>query len=99
MIFIDCETTDGKVTTSKETIEAIDEQNKSITYNIFDGDISQHYKVFKLILQVIEKNDGGASVKWTVEYEKINDNVEPPYGYMEYFDKCTKEMDGHLLKA
>ena len=90
---------DGKVSTCKESIEAIDEQNKSITYNLFDGDISQHYKVFKLILQVIENTGGGASVKWTIEYEKINEDVEPPYGYMEYLDKGTKEIAGHLLKA
>ncbi|MED6146000.1 hypothetical protein PIB30_030459 [Stylosanthes scabra] len=90
---------DGKVVTCKESIDSIDEQNNSVTYNLYDGDISQSYKVFKLSFQVTDRDNGGANVKWTVEYEKINDDVEAPYGYMEYLDKCTKEMDSHLVKA
>ncbi|KAK7260896.1 hypothetical protein RIF29_27195 [Crotalaria pallida] len=90
---------DGKVVACKEKIEAVDERNKKITYILFNGDISQHYKVFKLIFHVIEKQDGSASVNWTVEYEKIHENVEPPYGYVEYLTKASKDIDAHLLKA
>ncbi|XP_015936877.1 MLP-like protein 34 [Arachis duranensis] len=90
---------DGKVTTCKETIESIDENNKTIKFNLFNGEISQQYKVLKLSIQEIDNSNGSVSAKWTLEYEKINDNVEAPYGYMELFDKCTKEMDAHLLKA
>ncbi|QHN97485.1 hypothetical protein HN51_045243 [Arachis hypogaea] len=90
---------DGKVTTCKETIESIDEKNKTIKFNFFDGDISQQYKVLKLTIQEIDNSNGSVSAKWTLEYEKINDNVEAPYGYMELYDKSTKEMDTHLLKA
>ncbi|QHO31986.1 hypothetical protein HN51_020109 [Arachis hypogaea] len=90
---------DGKVTTCKETIESIDENNKTIKFNLFNGDISQQYKILKLSIQEIDNSNGSVSAKWTVEYEKINDNVEAPYGYLEFYDKCTKEMDAHLLKA
>ncbi|XP_015936925.1 MLP-like protein 43 [Arachis duranensis] len=92
---------DGKVTTCKETVESIDEQNLSASYKLFDGDVSKHYKVFKLSFQVSDKEkiNEGATVKWTIEYEKINDDVEAPYGYMEYFDKCTKDIGSHLVKA
>ncbi|XP_052109360.1 kirola-like [Arachis duranensis] len=90
---------DGKVTTSKETIESIDEKNKIVIFKLFDGDIDQRYKAFKVIFQVIEHNNGSGSAKWTVEYEKVNDDVEAPYGYMEYFDKFTKDIDAHLLNA
>ncbi|KAL1300527.1 hypothetical protein HN51_045176 [Arachis hypogaea] len=91
---------DGKVTTSKETIESIDEKNKIVIFKLFDGDIDQRYKAFKVIFQVIENNNNGSgSAKWIVEYEKVNDDVEAPYGYMEYFDKFTKDIDAHLLEA
>ncbi|QHN97476.1 hypothetical protein HN51_045231 [Arachis hypogaea] len=90
---------DGKVTTCKETIEFVDEKNKTIKFNLFDGDISKQYKVLKVIAQEIDNNNGSVSAKWTLEYEKINDNVEAPYGYLELYDKNTKEMDAHLLKA
>ncbi|XP_057729708.1 MLP-like protein 28 [Arachis stenosperma] len=90
---------DGKVTTCKETIESIDENNKTIKLNLFDGDISQQYKVFKLTIQEIDNSNGSVSAKWTLEYEKISDNVKAPYGYLEFYDKIFKEMDAHLLKA
>ncbi|XP_061357321.1 MLP-like protein 43 [Gastrolobium bilobum] len=90
---------DGKVVTSKDSIEAIDERNMIITYKLFDGYVSQQFKICELIFQVIDKADGSAFVKWTFEYEKINDSVEPPYGYMDYVTKVTKDIDAHLLKA
>lgn len=75
------------MTTCKENIEVLDEKNKSITFNLFEGDVEQHYKMLKINLQAIDKEDnggGGAIAKWTIEYEKINHNVEPPYGYLDY---------------
>ncbi|CAL0323175.1 unnamed protein product [Lupinus luteus] len=88
---------DGKVLTCKEKIEAVDEEKKTITYTLFDGNISPHYKVFKFIFHVIEKEDGSAYVNWTLEYEKIDDSVEPPYGYVEYLTKSSHDIDANLL--
>ncbi|OIW14390.1 hypothetical protein TanjilG_15744 [Lupinus angustifolius] len=90
---------DGKVLTCKEKIEAVDEENKTITYILFGGDISPHYKVFKFIFHVIEKEDGSAYVNWTLEYEKIDHSVEHPYGYVEYLTKSSEDVDANLLKA
>ncbi|XP_012574302.1 MLP-like protein 43 [Cicer arietinum] len=90
---------DGKVHTCKESVEEIDEENKKLTFKLFGGDIDEHYKIFKLIIEVIDKADGSASVKWTIEYEKIHEDYDPPNGYMDYFAKCTKDMDAHLVNA
>ncbi|XP_057723467.1 MLP-like protein 43 [Arachis stenosperma] len=90
---------DGKVITCKEKIETIDEEKKSISYIIFDGDISQNYKLFKTNVQVTETNNECACVKWTIEFEKINEDVKTPYGYLEFYEKGTKEVNDHLLKA
>ncbi|KAK7260762.1 hypothetical protein RIF29_27059 [Crotalaria pallida] len=89
----------GKVHTCKEKIETVDESNKTITYSLFDEDIGKDYKVFKLIFQVAGKDDGSGRVIWTIEYEKVNENVEPPYGFLDYVTKVTKDIDAHLLKA
>ncbi|KAJ1427923.1 START-like domain superfamily [Sesbania bispinosa] len=91
--------TDGKVTTCKKEFEVIDPQNKSFTFNLFDGDVSQQYKMLKVHLQVIEKDDGGAVAKWTYEYEKVNDDIPPPYGYLDFSTRITKDVDAHLIKA
>ncbi|CAL0323139.1 unnamed protein product [Lupinus luteus] len=90
---------DGKVVTCKEKIESFDEEKKTITYILFDGEISPLYKIFKFILHVIENEDGSASVNWTIEYEKNDDSVEPPYGHVEYLTKCSRDIDANLLKA
>lgn len=62
---------------AKETVEAIDQEKRSVTFNDFGGDLMKLYKVFKMIVQVIE--DGKANyVKWIMEYEKVNENVPSP---------------------
>ncbi|AET02678.1 putative START-like domain-containing protein [Medicago truncatula] len=89
---------DGKVHTCHEKVEEIDEKNKKGTYKLFGGDIDEHYKDFKLIIEVIDKGDGTSAVKWTVEYVKINEDIDPPNGWMDYLCKCTRDIDAHLVK-
>jgi hypothetical protein len=40
--------------------------------------------VFKLIIEIIDKSEGNGALKWTIEYEKINEDIHPPNGWMEY---------------
>ncbi|KAK7405728.1 hypothetical protein VNO78_07336 [Psophocarpus tetragonolobus] len=86
----------GKVTTYHESIESVDEPNKTITYKIFSGDIDHEYKVFKVIFHAIHKDHGSAIIKWTIEYEKINEEIHPPFGFMEYLYKGSRHVDGNL---
>ncbi|WJX66426.1 hypothetical protein P8452_50983 [Trifolium repens] len=90
---------DGKVHTCNETIEEIDEENKKLILKIFGGDIDEHYKVFKITLEGIDKDSSNATVKWTIEYEKINENIDPPNGYMDYLSNVTRDVDAHLVKT
>jgi hypothetical protein len=92
-------TSDGKVHTCLETIEEVDDQNKKIIYKLFGtDDIDTHYKQFKLILEVVDKGSHG-SVNWTIEFEKVNEDVDPPNGWMDYLSKSTRDIDGHLVKG
>ncbi|CAL0328777.1 unnamed protein product [Lupinus luteus] len=93
-------TIDGKVIQAKEKFEVVDEENKKIVLNVFDGDIGKHYKLFKISLQLNDdKDNGGSVVNWTVDYEKINKDIAPPYGYLSYLTKIAEDTDAHLLKA
>ncbi|CAJ1978344.1 unnamed protein product [Sphenostylis stenocarpa] len=92
-------TIEGKVITCHESVESVDEANKTITYKLFSGDIDDQFNIFKIIFQVLDKGRDGAFIKWTVEYERVDEEVDPPFGYMEFFNKCTKDIDSHLLKA
>ncbi|CAL5196483.1 unnamed protein product [Lathyrus oleraceus] len=88
----------GEVHTCYESIEEVDEKNKKNTWKLFGGEIDKHYKAFKLTLEVVDKADGTAVAKWTVEYEKINEDIHPPNGWMDYLNQCTRDIDGHLIK-
>ncbi|WVZ02388.1 hypothetical protein V8G54_023194 [Vigna mungo] len=79
------------------TYTIVDEANKRITYKLFNGDIDHQFKIFKLIFQAIE-GDGNAVIKWTIEYERVDEEVDPPYGYIECLHKCTRDIDDNLLK-
>ncbi|XP_058766258.1 MLP-like protein 34 [Vicia villosa] len=89
---------DGEIHTCNESIEEVDDENKKITYKLFGGDID-NFTVFKLILEVINKADGTAAVKWTIDYVKINEGVDTPNGWMDYLSKSTRDIDGHLVKG
>nr|AFK45085.1 unknown [Lotus japonicus] len=92
-------TIDGKVETCKENIEVIDEQSKLITFNVFDGEVSKKYKTFKFTLQVIDVENAGGVLKLTLEYEKLSEDITPPYGYLDFVTEAAKDVDAHLLKA
>ncbi|XP_027362122.1 MLP-like protein 43 [Abrus precatorius] len=93
-------TIEGKKTSAKEKIEAIDDHNKTITYSLFDGEVSESYKSFKVTLQTIDKEIGGL-VKWTIAYEKLRENItaSSPDSYLDFAIKVTKDIDAHLVKA
>ncbi|KAK3024406.1 hypothetical protein RJ639_043364 [Escallonia herrerae] len=51
--------------TAKIVIEATDNENKPITYNIIEGDVKELYKTFKFRLDQVNKAvDGTSFVKW-----------------------------------
>jgi len=99
MILVTCERTDGKAITCHETIESVDEKNKKIVFKLYGDEIDDKYKVFYLIFEAIEKDGGSAAIRWSVEYEKVSEEVRPPYGYLEFCDHCIKDVDAYLIKA
>jgi len=99
MILVTFETTDGKVLTCYETIESVDEKNKRIVFKLSGEAIDDKYKVFKLIFEGFEEDGGSAVVRWSIEYEKVSEEVRPPYGYLEFCDNCMKDVDAYLVKA
>ncbi|KAG8382757.1 hypothetical protein BUALT_Bualt05G0110500 [Buddleja alternifolia] len=86
----------GKKSVSIEMIEAIDEQNKSITYKVVEGDLADVYKSLKYIIKV-DTNGEDNLVTWTLEYEKKNENVPDPCALMDVCVNVTKDIERHCL--
>lgn len=80
---------------TKDRIDFVDEQKKRITFEIIEGDITKHFKSFKATL---EANVDTKIVKWTLEYEKANENVPSPIAHLQFLITLAKEVDSYLLK-
>lgn len=80
-----------------QKIEAIDDQNKSLTFTVLDGIYFELYKSYKYTIQVTDKAGGGCSVKTILEYEKMNDNVPAPTKYADMATNFYKSIDTHIM--
>ncbi|CAI8605515.1 unnamed protein product [Vicia faba] len=92
-------TIDGEEESAKGKIEGIDDENRVITFSLFDGDVSENYKSFKGTLQVMD-GEYGALVTWTFEYEKIKEDITGavPVLYLDLVAEVTKDIDAHLVE-
>lgn len=89
----------GNSETCKDIIEAIDDENKTITIKKLDGDLLKYYKTMKVKVQAIGPSEGGSSsVKWTLEYEKHNDDIPDPIKYIDFLPVSTKSIDAYLVR-
>ena len=87
---------DGKERVAKEIIEAIDEENKSVTFKVIEGDLMEQYKSLKLIVHVDTKGEDNL-VTWTLDYEKLNEEVAEPHTLMDFCLHVTKDIETHHL--
>ena len=91
---------DGKTRVAKEIIEAVDEVKNSITYRVVEGDLMEHFKSFLITVQCNPKPDGGdgSVIHWTMEYEKLHDEIIDPHTLLELAIDVTKDLEVHLLE-
>ncbi|KAL5726280.1 hypothetical protein ACHQM5_009335 [Ranunculus cassubicifolius] len=87
----------GEVSVGKEKIVAVDNKNRSITFEVIQGDLLDVFKTFLLKIQVIEKVNKNV-VKWSLEFEKTREDVPDPYMLLDLLAKVTKKLDAYILK-
>lgn len=87
---------EGKEVISKETVEAVDKENQSMTYNIFEGDLMKLYKTMKVTFQITSEGDKNF-LKWTYVYEKVNGEIPPPDQLKFFGAEVTNTVDAHYL--
>ncbi|XVF85373.1 hypothetical protein PTKIN_Ptkin17bG0112400 [Pterospermum kingtungense] len=88
----------GKTETCKETIEAIDDKSKTITFCMTEGEVKNYYNTFKPTVSVTAAGEGSL-VKWTIEYEKKNESIPHPIKYLDFVVNKTKDIDAYLANA
>ncbi|KAL0548513.1 hypothetical protein IC582_012966 [Cucumis melo] len=86
---------DGKACVAKDLIEAVDEENNSFTWKVLEGDLLNHYKSFRLTIQSIPK-DKGSVIHYTLEYEKLHEDIEDSHTFLQLCVDVAKAIDAHL---
>ncbi|KAL5553457.1 hypothetical protein UlMin_040858 [Ulmus minor] len=90
---------DGKPEVAKEVIEAIDDEKNSMTFKLIEGDLLEKYKSFKVSYEATPKNDGeGCVVHWTLEYEKLHDEIVDLHTLVQFVVDLSKDIEAHLLQ-
>ncbi|KAI3837795.1 hypothetical protein MKX03_017186 [Papaver bracteatum] len=90
---------EGKPLTTKEKTTYNDEL-RTIHHSAIGGDLLNDYKKFDATLVVNPKANGhGSIVKWTVDYEKINEDSRVPIPYLAFFQQVTEDLNSHLCAS
>uniref|UniRef100_A0A2P2N522 Bet v I/Major latex protein domain-containing protein n=1 Tax=Rhizophora mucronata TaxID=61149 RepID=A0A2P2N522_RHIMU len=90
---------DGETKIAKEVVEAIDNAKLSVTLNVIEGDLLKEFKSFKATIQATPKGEGSVVVHWTLEYEKLHDQIIDPHSVLQLAVDMSKDIDSHLSKA
>lgn len=80
---------------SKERIEAADDEKKTVTYSIVEGDLLQYYTKFLGHIAVIPIGEG-CEVKWTAEYVKTKNDIPDPTIVKDFAVKNFLEVDDYI---
>ncbi|KAK6927860.1 Bet v I/Major latex protein [Dillenia turbinata] len=76
----------------KMRLDAVDDQKKSITYSVVDGDLKKLYKSF-----LFKSEINGNTLKWTMEYEKANEEAPDADLYIAFATKIATALDAYLV--
>ncbi|KAI3433158.1 Bet_v_1 domain-containing protein [Psidium guajava] len=87
----------GDSVVAKDKIDAIDEVNKSITFDIISGEVTKYFSSYKATIQLVSEGQNN-SVKWSVEYEKMNEQVPDPHPQLDFLITMAKEVDNYLVQ-
>ncbi|RZC58188.1 hypothetical protein C5167_005495 [Papaver somniferum] len=86
---------DGKEMTVKNRVTSFDKEKRSITVEVFEGEVMKNYKSLSAKLDVVPKKyaaGNGILVKWSLEFEKVNDDIPNPTAYLDALRVTTKEV-------
>ncbi|KAK7837455.1 mlp-like protein 28, partial [Quercus suber] len=80
------------------SVEAIDEKNNSVTFKVIEGDLMEEYKNIKITVRATPMGEGSL-VHWTLEYEKLHENIIEPNTLLQLELDLSKDLDAHLVEA
>nr|XP_009761954.1 PREDICTED: kirola-like [Nicotiana sylvestris] len=87
----------GKLVASMEifrcVIEAVDDEKKSITWKLIEGDLLEAYNTF-----IVNISCDQHWITWTIEYEKKTEDTSEPITFLEFLTDLTKDIEVHHVE-
>ncbi|CAL1377824.1 unnamed protein product [Linum trigynum] len=83
---------------AKELVEDIDDANFSTTFKVIEGNLLKEYKEFKIVVKATPKSENTSLIHWTMEYEKLNEDVPEPFSVLKFLVHLSKDIDDHHTK-
>ncbi|MBA0572501.1 hypothetical protein Golob_002838 [Gossypium lobatum] len=77
---------------------SVNDKDRTLVYKLVEGEIMKAFKSWNSILNVMPMGEGSL-VKWTMEFEKQNDDVPDPVKYGEFLTTWAKNVDTYLLNV
>ncbi|KAI3933108.1 hypothetical protein MKW92_002264 [Papaver armeniacum] len=86
----------------KEKIVAMDDESRTISFSIIDGDLLHKFPKFDYIMTVTpvvtQGREQSCLVKVSAKYEKENEDTPPPHEYTEMTTCMNKAIASYLAK-
>ncbi|KAI3899997.1 hypothetical protein MKW98_000897 [Papaver atlanticum] len=90
---------DGKNLVVREKT-TFDDETRTILHSAVGGDMMNDNKKFDLTLVVNPRDtEHGSIVKWTIEYEKKNEDSPVPIHYLALCNQITEGLNSHLCAS
>ncbi|KAK2374417.1 hypothetical protein P8452_02394 [Trifolium repens] len=80
---------------STQKTDAIDDEKKTLTYSIIEGDLLQYFSKFQAHIAVIPVGEG-CEVKWTAEFTKVKHDIPDPTIVKDFAVKNFIEVDDYI---
>ncbi|KAK1380793.1 Kirola like [Heracleum sosnowskyi] len=87
---------DGKQMVAKERVEAIDEEQKQVTYKVIEGELLKSFKIFVVTVHV-DTSGVDNLVTWSFDYEKVDESIKDPTEYLDFVLRINKDIETHHL--
>lgn len=81
---------------AKERVEAIDEEEKQVTFKVVEGELLESFKIFVISIHVDTSGENNL-VTWTFDYEKMDESVKNTTEYLDLALRMTKDIETHHL--
>ncbi|CAL1374294.1 unnamed protein product [Linum trigynum] len=86
---------DGEKKLAKQIVEDMDDVNFSTSFKMIEGDLMKEYKEFMIVVKATPKSESTSLIHWTLEYEKLSEDIPEPFSLLQFFVHLSKDIDDH----